>query len=123
MSTRAGETLAAVPEISAGAPVAEEFPEPEPDEDEPPDPLPLDPGPNGNEPFPSDPCDPPEPATGPADTTEGDEEDHARWPTPTPARIATTRASVASAITKPLRGLAGGVGPPNAGGGHPGYGG
>ena len=120
MSTKPGETVVAMPEMSAGAPAAEVLPDPESDEDELPDPLPLDPGLNGNEPFPSDPCDPPEPEAGPADTTEGDEEGHAAWPTPIPATTATTSANVASAGTKPLPGLADGVGPPNAGGGHPG---
>ena len=129
MSTRAGETLAAMPGMSAGAPAAEVFPEPELDEDEPPDPLPSDPGANGNEPFPSDPVDPPDPvdgpdpAAGPADTTEGDEEGQATWPTPIPAMTATTRTTVASAVKIRPRGLADGVGAPNAGGGHPKYGG
>jgi hypothetical protein len=71
MSTRPGDTLAAMAEMSEGAPAPEVLPdEPEPDEE---DPFPEEPEPEGNEPLPDEPepngedplpMEPPDPGVG-----------------------------------------------------------
>jgi hypothetical protein len=132
ISTSPGETLAAMEEMSEGAPAPVEVPpeepdpndeDPFPDEPEPNEPLPDEPEPKGEDPLP---VLPPEPTEGLAADDVVAVVGHTAWPIPTPATTATTTTTAARDAARPLRALDRPDGAAGAGagaGGHPRYGG